>query len=118
MAKTEPVTEGDRLFMAGVVEVNVAFAHGYAQLQAQDPSNVRGINYDPDGTAFNPARNLPNVGGVPTRDPSSRSRIIGDVRLPDRCRARGRRGSGHPRWPSVRRAQSAAEATSARRIPA
>jgi carbonic anhydrase/acetyltransferase-like protein (isoleucine patch superfamily) len=83
MAKTEPVTEGDRLFMAGVVEVNVAFAHGYAQLQAEDASNVRGINYDPGGTAFNPARNLPTLGGVPTRDPSARGRIIGDVRLPD-----------------------------------
>jgi carbonic anhydrase/acetyltransferase-like protein (isoleucine patch superfamily) len=87
MAKTDPVTEGDRLFMAGVVEVNVAFAHGYAQLQAEDPSNVRGINYDPGGTAFNPVRNLPTLGGVPTRDPSSRSRIIGDVRLPDRLSA-------------------------------
>jgi carbonic anhydrase/acetyltransferase-like protein (isoleucine patch superfamily) len=83
MAKTEPVTEGDRLFMAGVVEVNVAFAHGYAQLQAEDPSNVRGVNYDPGGTAFNPVRNLPTLGGVPTRDPSARSRIIGDVRLSD-----------------------------------
>lgn len=83
MSKTEPVTAGDRLFMAGVVEVNVAFAHGYSQLQAEDPSNVRGINYDPGGTAFNPVRNLPTLGGVPTRDPSSRSRIIGDVRLPD-----------------------------------
>ena len=87
MAKTEPVTEADRLFMAGVVEVNVAFAHGYAQLQAEDPSNVRGINYDPGGTPFNPVRNLPTLGGVPTRDPSARSRIIGDVRLPDRVSA-------------------------------
>lgn len=38
MAKTEPVTEADRAFMAGVVEVNVAFAHGYAQLQARTPA--------------------------------------------------------------------------------
>ncbi len=82
-AKTEPVTEADRLFMAGVVEVNVAFAHGYAQLAAENPSNVRGINYDPGGTAFNPVRNLPKVAGVPKRDPLSYSRIIGDVRLPD-----------------------------------
>jgi carbonic anhydrase/acetyltransferase-like protein (isoleucine patch superfamily) len=87
MAKTEPVTEADRMFMAGVVEVNVAFAHGYAQLQAEDPSNVRGINYDPGGTPFNPVRNLPTLGGAPTRDPSARSRIIGDVRLPDRVSA-------------------------------
>jgi carbonic anhydrase/acetyltransferase-like protein (isoleucine patch superfamily) len=82
MAKTEPVTEADRAFMAGVVEVNVAFAHGYAQLQAESPSNVRGINYDPGGTSFNPVRDLPALGGVPTRDPASRSRIIGEVRLP------------------------------------
>jgi carbonic anhydrase/acetyltransferase-like protein (isoleucine patch superfamily) len=87
MAKTEPVTEADRLFMAGVVEVNVAFAHGYAQLQAEDSSNVRGVNYDPGGTAFNPVRDLPKLGGIPTRDPSARSRIIGDVRLADRLSA-------------------------------
>jgi carbonic anhydrase/acetyltransferase-like protein (isoleucine patch superfamily) len=87
MAKTEPMTEGDRLFMAGVVEVNVALAHGYAQLQAEDASNVRGINYDPGGTTFNPVRNLPALGGVPTRDPSARGRIIGDVRLADRVSA-------------------------------
>ncbi len=87
MAKTVPVTEADRAFMAGVVEVNVAFAHGYAQLQAENPSNVRGINDDPGGTPFNPLRNLPALGGVPTRDPSARSRIIGDVRLPDRLSA-------------------------------
>jgi carbonic anhydrase/acetyltransferase-like protein (isoleucine patch superfamily) len=87
MAKTEPVTEADRAFMAGVVEVNVTFAHGYAQLEAESPSNVRGINYDPGGTSFNPVRHLPVLGGVPTRDPSSRSRIIGDVRLPDRVSA-------------------------------
>jgi carbonic anhydrase/acetyltransferase-like protein (isoleucine patch superfamily) len=87
MAKTEPVTEADRLFMGGVVEVNVAFAHGYAQLEAENPSNVRGINVDPGGTAFNPVRNLPTLGGVPTRDPASRSRIIGDVRLADRLSA-------------------------------
>jgi carbonic anhydrase/acetyltransferase-like protein (isoleucine patch superfamily) len=87
MAKTEPVTEADRAFMAGVVEVNVAFAHGYAQLQAESPSNVRGINYDPGGTEFNPVRDLPALGGVPTRDPASRSRIIGEVRLPDRVSA-------------------------------
>lgn len=83
MAKTEPVTEADRLFMAGVVEVNVAFAHGYAQLQAEDPNNVRGIDYDPGGTPFNPVRNLPTLAGVPTRDPGARTRIIGDVRLAD-----------------------------------
>jgi carbonic anhydrase/acetyltransferase-like protein (isoleucine patch superfamily) len=81
--KTEPVTEADRLFMQGVIEVNVAFAHGYAQLQAEDASNVRGINYDPGGTAFNPVRNLPSVAGVAIRNPSAPARIIGDVRFAD-----------------------------------
>jgi len=88
MAKTDPVTEGDRRFMQGVIDVNVAFAHGYAQLQAEDPSNVRGINYDPGGTAFNPNRDLPTLAGVPTRDPAARGRIIGDVRLADSLSAR------------------------------
>ncbi len=81
--KTAPVTEADRLFMQGVIEVNVAFARGYSQLAAEGPSNVRGINVDPGGTDFNPARDLPTLAGVPTRDPAFRSRIIGDVRLAD-----------------------------------
>jgi len=83
MAKTAPVTEADRLFMAGVIEVNVSFASGYSMLAAEDASNVRGINYDPGGTSFNPARNLPTLAGVPTRDPGANARIIGDVRMAD-----------------------------------
>jgi carbonic anhydrase/acetyltransferase-like protein (isoleucine patch superfamily) len=82
-AKTAPVTEADRLFMQGVVEVNVSFAKGYSTLAAENPSNVRGINYDPGGTAFNPNRDLPTLAGVPTRDPGANARIIGDVRLAD-----------------------------------
>lgn len=81
--KSAPITEADRLFMAGVIEVNVSFAKGYSALAGDDPSNVRGINYDPGGTSFNPTRDLPTFAGVPTRDPSSRARIIGDVRLAD-----------------------------------
>src|SRR5688500_2693260 len=50
-----------------------------------------GITDDPGGTSFNPVRNLPALDGVPTRDPASRSRIIGEVRLPDRVSA-GRAG--------------------------
>ena len=82
-SKTAPVTEADRLFMHGVIEVNVSFAHGYSMLAAESPSNVRGINYDPGGTAFNPVRNLPTLAGVPTRDPAANARIIGDVRMAD-----------------------------------
>jgi carbonic anhydrase/acetyltransferase-like protein (isoleucine patch superfamily) len=81
--KTAPVTEADRLFMHGVIEVNVSFAKGYSALAAENPSNVRGINYDPGGTPFNPIRNLPTLAGVPTRDPAAFNRIIGDVRLAD-----------------------------------
>jgi carbonic anhydrase/acetyltransferase-like protein (isoleucine patch superfamily) len=82
-AKTVPVTEADRAFMQGVIEVNVAFARQYTQLAAEDPSNVSGINYDPGNTAFNPTRELPTLNGKRTRDPGFRNRIIGDVRLAD-----------------------------------
>ncbi len=82
-AKTAEVTEADREFMHGVIEVNTAFAEQYAVLAAEDPSNVRGINVDPGNTAFNPLRNLPTLNGVPTRDPGFRNRIIGDVRTAD-----------------------------------
>lgn len=86
MTETAPLTEGDRAFMHGVIEVNVAFAKGYSQLQAEDPTNVLGINYDPGGTAFNPDRDLPTLAGRPTRDPSAPGRIIGDVRMADTAR--------------------------------
>jgi carbonic anhydrase/acetyltransferase-like protein (isoleucine patch superfamily) len=83
--KTAAVTDADRLFMDGVIEVNVAFAEQYAALadpaQGGDPRNVRGINVDPGNTAFNPVRNRPTLNGVLTRDPAFRNRIIGDVRM-------------------------------------
>jgi carbonic anhydrase/acetyltransferase-like protein (isoleucine patch superfamily) len=82
-AKSAAVTQGDREFMHGVIEVNVAFAKGYSQLQAENPDNVRGINVDPGGTSFNPVRNLPTLAGTPTRYPASPARIIGDVRMAD-----------------------------------
>lgn len=82
-AKTAALTEADRAFMDGVIEVNTAFAEQYAVLAAEDPSNVRGINFDPGHTAFNPRRDLPALNGVPTRDPGFRNRIIGDVRTAD-----------------------------------
>lgn len=82
-AKTVPVTEADRAFMHGVIEVNVAFARQYTKLADEDPGNVYGINYDPGNTAFNPTRDLPTLDGKQTRDPSFRNRIIGNVRLAD-----------------------------------
>ncbi len=94
--RSVPVTKADREFMEGVIHVNVAFAERYAVLAAEDPSNVRGINFDPGKTelepleAFNPIRDLPTFNngptfddGVPTRDPAFRNRIIGDVRMAD-----------------------------------
>ncbi len=91
MAKTAAVSEADRVFMDGVIEVNVAFAEQYAALAAEDPSNVRGINVDPGNTAFNPTRDLPRLNCRPTpfnceesehaAFPAFRNRIIGDVRM-------------------------------------
>lgn len=85
-AKTAPVTAADRAFMEGVVHVNTSFARAYTELEAEDPSNVYGINYDPGHTDFNPNRDLPTLAGVPTRDPGfndNKDRIIGDVRMAD-----------------------------------
>jgi carbonic anhydrase/acetyltransferase-like protein (isoleucine patch superfamily) len=81
LAKTEDVAVGDRAFMHGVIEVNVEFAAGYAALQAENPSLVRGINVNPQ-TTFND-RGLPKFQGVPTRDPAFRNRIIGGVEIAD-----------------------------------
>lgn len=83
-SKTEDVVDADRAFMNGVIHVNVAFAKGYAEL-ASNPNNVRGINYDPGHTDFNPTADLPTLGAnhVPTQDPKFRNRIIGQVHLAD-----------------------------------
>jgi hypothetical protein len=45
-SKTAPVTEGDRAFIVGVIEVNVAFVEQYTALAA-DAMKLNGINYDP-----------------------------------------------------------------------
>jgi carbonic anhydrase/acetyltransferase-like protein (isoleucine patch superfamily) len=80
--KTAPVTEADRAFMEGVIHVNTAFAREYTRLEQEHPSNVRGANFDPGNTEFNPDRDLPTLGGVPARDPGfndGEARIVGDV---------------------------------------
>jgi carbonic anhydrase/acetyltransferase-like protein (isoleucine patch superfamily) len=82
-AKTDMIVAGDRVFMNNVIEVNVAFAKQYTVLAEEDEENVFGINYDPGNTIFNPNRDLPTLAGVPTRDPSFRNRIIGDIQLSD-----------------------------------
>ena len=79
--KTAQVDDLDREFMAGVVKVNTEFAEAYTELAAEDPSNVFGINLNPD-TPFND-EDEPSFAGVPTRDPGFRNRIIGDVQLAD-----------------------------------
>lgn len=82
-AKTAPLVQGDRDFMDGVIEVNVAFAKEYPKLIAEDATNGTGINYDPGNTDFNPKRDLPTLAGQQTRDPAFRNRIIGAVTLTD-----------------------------------
>lgn len=81
--ETTPVTDADREFMSGVIHVNEPFELGYEQLAAEKRSNVKGINYDPGGSDFNPERDLPVLAGTETRDPKFRNRIIGAVLLAD-----------------------------------
>lgn len=75
------VTEADREFMNGVVEVNVTFSEEYAKLQSSDPTTLTGINFDPGHSEFNHDPNLPTLAGTATRNASFRNRIIGDVQL-------------------------------------
>jgi carbonic anhydrase/acetyltransferase-like protein (isoleucine patch superfamily) len=82
--KSVPLTEADREFMRGVIHVNVNFAIGYTALAAENPQNVRGINYEPD------PRLLPTFAGQPTRNPNyardfgGKARIVGDAHFADR----------------------------------
>jgi len=77
LGKVAAVTQADRDFMAGVIEVNVQFAVQYAHLT---PGETTGINADP-GTTFNPGKQFPTLLGSFTQDPSFRNRIIGNVLL-------------------------------------
>ena len=83
--KTVAMTAADREFMAGVIHVNVNFAVGYARLQAENPDNVKGINYDSGPTTSDPFRDLPTFAGRVTRDPNyarhfgGKARIVGDA---------------------------------------
>ena len=81
LGKVRLLVEADVLFNEDVLEVNAAFAREYTRLAQENPSNVRGINYDPGNTEFNPNRDLPRLNNVPSRVPSFRNRIIGDVRI-------------------------------------
>jgi len=77
LGKVAAVTQADRDFMAGVIEVNVQFAVQYAHMK---PSETTGINTDPN-TTFNPGSQLPSLLGTSTQDPGFRNRIIGNVLL-------------------------------------
>ena len=83
--KSVPVSAADRVFMAGVIEVNVGFARGYKQLESENPENVKGINFDAGPTATDPFRDLPTFAGRITRDPNyardfgGKARIVGDA---------------------------------------
>lgn len=77
LGKVAEVTQADRDFMRGVIEVNVAFAEQYAHMPAAE---LKGINADPN-TPFNAGKQFPTLNGQPTQDSAFRNRIIGSVLL-------------------------------------
>ncbi|MBE8966623.1 acetyltransferase [Nostocales cyanobacterium LEGE 12452] len=81
LGKVANLTQADVALMEGIIEVNEAFAKGYTELARADLTNVQGINFAPV-TAFNPG-GLPQIGGIVTRDPNFRNRIIGNIILED-----------------------------------
>jgi carbonic anhydrase/acetyltransferase-like protein (isoleucine patch superfamily) len=82
--KTMDITTGDQMFMEGVINVNLALAAGYIALEQKDPTNVCGVNYNPE-TDWTRTSILPSFAGKPRRFPNSPHRIIGDVRLADKA---------------------------------
>jgi carbonic anhydrase/acetyltransferase-like protein (isoleucine patch superfamily) len=83
LGKVRLITEADIVFAEAVIEINTAFAREYTRLFYDRPSNVRGINYNPGHSSFNETRSLPRLGGVQTRAPGFRNRIIGAITLAD-----------------------------------
>lgn len=81
LGKVANLTQADIALMEGIIEVNEAFAQGYTVLARGDLTNVTGINYAPL-TFFN-SGGLPQIGGIATRDPNFRNRIIGNIVLQD-----------------------------------
>jgi carbonic anhydrase/acetyltransferase-like protein (isoleucine patch superfamily) len=82
LGKVVPVTDADRAFMAGVLEVNEALAVGYSQLQASSPSAVRGIGPAPPNM-IGLVQGTPRLAGTETLEPAFRNRIIGAAELED-----------------------------------
>ncbi len=92
LGKVRPITQVDREFNAGVVEVNVGLAREYSRLAREEASAVRGINVDPGGNEFDEERDLPTVEsalctGPTVRKPDFRNRIIGDTCFEDSLRS-------------------------------
>ena len=88
LGKVRPITEADRLFNAGVVEVNVGLAREYSRLAREDADAVRGFGVDPGGNVFDERRDAPTVEsalctGPAVRDPDFRNRIIGNACFED-----------------------------------
>ena len=88
LGKVRKIVEADRLFNAGVVEVNVGLAKQYSVLAREKASAVRGLNVDPGGNVFDQERDKPQVEGALCTGPqivkpSFRNRIIGDACFED-----------------------------------
>ena len=91
LGKVRPITEADRKFNAGVIEVNVGLAREYSRLAKEKPSAVYGINVDPGGNVFDKRRDAPRVGSALCTGPDAvvpefRNRIIGDACFEDSLR--------------------------------
>ena len=116
-AKSVAVTEADRLFMDGVIEVNREFAVAYTELAAVEPAAVRGISVNP-ATPFNLIENATDTRshgdgspGVPQSDHRRRAHRqhpgrtqAGDGRPDLAAGGRGvfRSSSARlPRWPAT-----------------
>jgi carbonic anhydrase/acetyltransferase-like protein (isoleucine patch superfamily) len=83
LGKVRLINEADVAFNKAVIEVNTAFAREYTRLYRDNPSNVRGVNFDPGHTEFNLDRDLPSFAGQEKRVPGFRNRLIGNLDLDD-----------------------------------
>jgi carbonic anhydrase/acetyltransferase-like protein (isoleucine patch superfamily) len=79
-SKTVAIVDADRDFMAGVIEVNIALAHGYNLLQDESPDKVRGASVNPV-TFYNDNSVPPTHNQQDISNPNNPSRIVGDVRF-------------------------------------
>jgi carbonic anhydrase/acetyltransferase-like protein (isoleucine patch superfamily) len=78
-SKTVEIVEADHVFMADVINVNIALAGGYNVL-AQHPDDVQGISVNPK-TFYNQNSVPPTLDRQNISNPNAPARIIGDVRF-------------------------------------